>query len=1601
MVVVKLVLIHHHKLDDTSCLHIASPGRQLQYNFTLPLVLAGGAATKFALDNEKAMTRVIKVYGDGSKQFNKLAKTEIPALADAFRALSDEFGVNQAQVIQVAGDWAAAGASGIALAKSTKLTLETMILGELDAAKATESLIAIQAQYGQNTKQLSKTIDILNMTENQTGISMAGLIDGFARTAGVARDAGIDVEHLAAFLAALTPAAGSAANAGQALKTIISRLLAPTKEANAVLGMMGIHTKDLSWQTMNGSQRLETMAKSFNKLADAQKIAVSSVVASRWQINKFDVLMRDITNTNGYYKKSLEATDSPMANFAQRQKELNIVLQSNPQKLKQMWTILQNAMADVIQPLIPYIVILAAEIAKLANEFSNLDPRIQKAILTALAFLAILGPIARYVGSVQVLIGILAKTFGWLGERMVLLVKGPFKLFYFGISMVARVIAFTYRSILITTQLFGKLMLSGFSFIWKNLIKQTAAFSLFNAGVLAKGFLFMLGLAIGFGKSMFGVFTSTAAAATTGATAVVNSQVAMAGALSAGATSMLTLTQGFVAANLAELKAGSAAEVAVVTGGLTSRASAEMVYVGKSLQLWTGYLTTTGTMFETWSAEQLAVIISLYSYLETLQRAYYAASYGLAAGASSSMLALEASKSTELVALTEATTGKQLALIETTGAVMVASTRTTAVAMVATNEAGAVASVGVFRRFFRALVAIFLGFPALILGAFSKAFLFVIGLFSAFGKSMFGMATSAAAASSATVKAIATGQTKAAAALGAGATEMLAIESGFQAQRLLEITAGTDTALAIETSGLQLRAGAQLAYTGGSLQLWTGYITESLTMAAGYSAEYIAMMEALYAYLLGLQAAFFSDSFGIAAGASASMLSLESAAGLERVTVTATQVEAQVLAIEAGQAAMVLATETGGALQVAAAESTALGVTAAASAGAAGSVGIFGRMLAMLGSIFVRGLALLLNPWVLLIAAILGIAYHFRDQIKKIWEDVVGYISGSQSNIAVALQGIGRLFSSFIGWIQKGFYALPASVQSAMLAVIHVLSGAVQTIVDLLSYLNPFAHHSPSLVENVTKGMDTVAKQFSKVKSAGSHFTKVGADLKKFKAISATMGPAPWHDERVNVAKAYKSALPLFDKLVGDWKQMNALLAKQKAAVDAQQAVVDKWAASLDKANAALDRQQAKLDKAQNKLTKLNDAYSAHQAALDGFANAPLKGMKKMDNAIFANDMASKKLRLDMMKWEDANGSIDDMSNRLQGLKGDMEVLRGESTALHAQGAGSDITGPIDAQLAAMQTESQGLADTIKNSPIADMQKQLDDLGRKADELDLEKSLKFDPLTHQIQNMVDTTKELTFKQVTTGIKHEQAAMERLQPKIDAQTAAVDRAQKAVDRATASRDRIQKRYDKESKKLDRLNKAYQKTQDTVQAIEDALNKMGSAASDAVNKLDKAAKKSKGAAGSLTPGEQNFLAGKGANFPKVGGKAKIGRELGMGDQSKMIEKFTQGIQDDLTKQFGKIDMFGPLKDKWNKIWGWLKTNVGPKIAAVGTAISNAFSKINIASPFGGKSNTFTQGLQELWSTASDIVNTGIGWIMDALRLFAPDAKRIWKAIVLEEK
>jgi TP901 family phage tail tape measure protein len=1026
-------------------------GRQLMYNFTLPIAIAGAAATKFYMDNERGMTQLRKVYGDLTMS-TEIQKNETDALGKSFVALSNYYGINQAEVIKVGAAWAQAGASGIALAKATDLTLQTMILGELDATKATESLIAIQAQYRFNTTELLYAIQQLNIIENQTGTSMAGLIEAMSRSAGVARAAGIDVAHLGAIIAALTPAAGSAAQAGNAIKTIISRLLAPTKQATELLGAMGINIDAASWKSSNASDRLVTLAKNFEGLSDAQKAVVSSTLASRFQINKFEVLMDSITTKGSYYWKALDATADRNKVLAQATRELNQVLTSSPRVFERAWVILQNAMAQIIVPLIPLILGVANGIASLATQFSQLSPEVQKTVAFLLLFLAAIGPIARYVGSVAQLLSLMGRAIGEVGKLLVAASKG----------------------------------------LW-----------LFIAGMGPVG----------------------------------------------------------------------------------------------------------------WAITAAIVIFML-----------------------------------------------------------------------------------------------------------------------------------------------------------------------------------------------------------------------------------------------------------------------------------------------------------------------------------------------------------------------------FQDKIEEIVKNVIHYFQNLPPNIAKSFKPVLDFFNRAVNFIITCFNALPQGVQAAMLAVLNIVKAVVVQVYEWFSYLNPFAHHSPSLVENVTKGMQVVIAQFKTLYSIGPILSKTYQDIKRFG--QATSGFKLEFDtfKRLQdfrlVQKYLPGAAAAFRALTDDIKKMNVELARLQPGLDAQQAVVDGLKDSLDNANAALDVQQNKLQAAEDVASGYRDKIDAAQASLDSFANAPLAGMRAMDDQIFQNTIDQKRLQLEMMKMEDVGGTIEDLTAKVSALNGEIEVATATQTELRNAGAGSDITGFYDDQVKALQEAKK--ATEANMAPLNNMQSQLDALQHKAQEMDLERDLAFDPLTRQIEQASTALNELPFDAVMAGIKASKAEIDKYSDAYANASKEVAKQQAAVDLIKASRDALQTSYDSENAKLVQLQKNYDAVKTAVEAADKALQ-------DIITSINDANQAGAGAGAKAGSSLASFNSAAGGNFPDVGGTTGgVGRELpGIKDQSALIDKFTKDTQDKIGKLFGDIDVFKPLREQWDKLVGWWDSNVVPTWQALGQGFSGIW--------------TGTQaGLETFWSWLKSGWDTVYGVLSKLWSLIGGNVADIWDSL-----
>lgn len=1168
-------------------------GRQLEYNFTLPIVAAGAAAAKMALDNEAAMTRVSKVYGDATHDA-AFYSAEISALKRNFETLSNAYGVNQAEVLNVAASWAAAGASGVALAKSVDLTMQTMILGEMSAAEATQALISIQAQYGFGVSELTKTIATLNMVENQTGISLQGLVQGFERSAGVARATGVDVRHLAAMLSSLVPATGSAAQAGNALKTIFSRLISPTKETTEVLGLMGINIADMSWKSATMTDRLITMAHKFKDLSSSQQGVVSSVAASRWQVNKFEVLMRDLINTNGYYQRALQATSKETDVFNQMNKELQAVLTSNPRRLQIIWTMLQNAATDIIQPMIPLILWLAQGIQTLVTSFSELPRPIQLSILGLLALMATLGPLVRIFGAGVLLFATVAKGFALMALP---------------INLVAGALG--------------------------ALLKFPVMLFLNSMGFLARG----------------------------------------------GVVAMYALVGG----------------------------------IGRAMA------------------------------------------------------------------------GLQVALL--TGAAIAGRIWASGMGLLATITGGGMAAIGVL-------------------------------------------------------------------------------------------------------------------YRRGLMYIQTVILAGSAALGVAWRAGLAA--------ILAVQRAW-----------------------------------AVVMAISWTQVMAVLGTVVSG--------------------GFAAIAGLFSRFLVVMRAFSGAAVAALTGPWGIAIATVIFIVVAFWSDLKKLW-------------------------SALVRGTVNAFNSLPRGIAGAMQAVVNVVASAVMAVYRLFSYLNPWAHHSPSLVENVTTGMDEVGRQFNRAKGFTSVFQSAYKDLQRFgKALAllkSKSDASDYADMRKNIKAVDPGALASYDRLVKLLPRLKSILASLKPALDAQAAIVATWKTKLDAANASLDKQQAKLAKLQKVADKYQDALNAAQQKLDSYVNAPIKGMKAMSDAIFDNEMQQKKLRLELMKMEEAVGPMDKLQSRIEAINGQIEMLSGKQAELRNAGAGSEILSVYDDQIKALEGQQQAINDQMK--PMKDLENAIDQLGKKGEMLDLENSLKFDPLKKQIDDVANSMKELPFDEIIAGVTKNKAEVDRLTEAYNKAKAAVNKQQAVVDIYLAQRDAVQARYDAENAALQKLQDQYYKYESQIRDIESALKDAGSAA----DTLARAGKKAGGGAGGgggggMTPGAENFKAGAGGNFPDPGGFADIGREGGLGDQSKLIDDFTKEMADKTKNMFGMFNFLDPVKKAWNTAVTWLKTNLGPAFSSIGDSMKEAFGGMNLFEG-GGK---WLDTIKDVGKTIGNVFKT----IWD---LIGPDvvefAKQAWAGL-----
>lgn len=393
-------------------------GRQLAVNFTAPLLLAGGAAIKWGNDQEKAWTMVRKVYGDGSEE--QLAESD--RVRSSLDMLSTTYGKNREDIYGVAEAWASLGMTGGSLANATQTTVEAAVMGNMSLEKSTEGLIAIQAQFKLTTTEAKTALMEMNAIANQGPLELGPLIDGMARSGSAARDAGLSVSQLAGLLETLSPATGTASTAGNGLRSILASIIAPSTAASKEMAKYGFTLQKWQDDAVPVIDRIKEMGNVYTRMDADQKIAFDRFVVGKFQLQRFGEVLSTINDENGEFAKAMRATGDSVVDANGKlvegssalkvwNSEMQVVMESDPQKFAQMWQVIKNSLVDAFKPMVPILINIVLVIAKMFKWFAALPDPVKKFAIYALALLAVIGPFIMIGASLVLLLGSLGTGF--------------------------------------------------------------------------------------------------------------------------------------------------------------------------------------------------------------------------------------------------------------------------------------------------------------------------------------------------------------------------------------------------------------------------------------------------------------------------------------------------------------------------------------------------------------------------------------------------------------------------------------------------------------------------------------------------------------------------------------------------------------------------------------------------------------------------------------------------------------------------------------------------------------------------------------------------------------------------------------------------------------------------------------------------------------------------------------------------------------------------------------------------------------------------------------------------------------------------------------
>lgn len=406
-------------------------GRQLTVGLSLPFIALGVVAAKAAVEVDKGLTRIQKVYSFTDDQMsnatnqavsnNKLRAASMKTAADSAKL----YGTSIGDTVTLLGDLASAGYKGISMQRQAMLINRAAMLGELDREKATKAAITLQNVFKLNTEQLAESFNFFNMVENQTSLTMQDQIDVIPKLSGAVRALGGSYKDMS--ILALSAKLGGVPieQAGNGLKTILARLNDQETKAGGkdFLANTGQSLKELR-EASGGNiiKNLTLIGKAIATIPDPHnRLNTLNRLLGVWRgsmganvLEQFAGITdgsKEAVDALGQMDEALKVAGLDASTWAQvANKEVRDNQNSLPIRFKRMTQAIKIELAKMGKPFAEAGITVLGFIKGIISGFNSLPGVVKKGIAYAGVILALVGPITMIIGLFANLTGTIAKS---------------------------------------------------------------------------------------------------------------------------------------------------------------------------------------------------------------------------------------------------------------------------------------------------------------------------------------------------------------------------------------------------------------------------------------------------------------------------------------------------------------------------------------------------------------------------------------------------------------------------------------------------------------------------------------------------------------------------------------------------------------------------------------------------------------------------------------------------------------------------------------------------------------------------------------------------------------------------------------------------------------------------------------------------------------------------------------------------------------------------------------------------------------------------------------------------------------------------------------